>query len=90
MLLLGVHADEDDAARDRSSSRRHATPGGRTARELDAGGVFAWRDVVAERDDPSQVEWLEGQRCELVRGDARGRAPGCSGPTSASCTTTGS
>ncbi len=37
---------------------------------LDPAGVFAWRDLVAERDDSSQVEWLAGQRCELVRGDA--------------------
>ena len=40
---------------------------------LDPAGVFAWRDLVAERDDSSQVEWLAGQRCELVRGDAVGR-----------------
>ena len=37
--------------------------------ELDIPRVFAWRDVVAERDDASQVEWLAKQRCELVRGD---------------------
>ena len=43
---------------------------------LDSAGVFAWRDLVAERDDSSQVEWLAGQRCELVRGDAAVTRPG--------------
>jgi pyruvate/2-oxoglutarate dehydrogenase complex dihydrolipoamide dehydrogenase (E3) component len=43
---------------------------------LDPVGVFRWRDKVAERDDSSQVEWLAGQRCELVRGDATVVAPG--------------
>jgi pyruvate/2-oxoglutarate dehydrogenase complex dihydrolipoamide dehydrogenase (E3) component len=37
---------------------------------LDPAGVFGWRDLVAERDDTSQVEWLANRRCELVRGDA--------------------
>ena len=40
------------------------------ADDLDRAAVFAWRDVVAERDDSSQVEWLASMRCELVRGDA--------------------
>jgi len=43
---------------------------------LDPAGVFAWRDLVAERDDSSQVKWLDGQRCELVRGDAVVARPG--------------
>jgi pyruvate/2-oxoglutarate dehydrogenase complex dihydrolipoamide dehydrogenase (E3) component len=43
---------------------------------LDPAGVFAWRDVVAERDDSSQVAWLEERRCELVRGDAVVTDPG--------------
>jgi pyruvate/2-oxoglutarate dehydrogenase complex dihydrolipoamide dehydrogenase (E3) component len=38
--------------------------------------AFAWRDVVAERDDTSQVEWLASKRCELIRGDAVVREPG--------------
>jgi pyruvate/2-oxoglutarate dehydrogenase complex dihydrolipoamide dehydrogenase (E3) component len=38
--------------------------------------VFAWRDVVAERDDTSQVEWLAARDAELVRGDAVVREPG--------------
>src|SRR5215212_9799272 len=37
---------------------------------LDAQALYAWRDVVAERDDSSQVEWLASQDAELVRGDA--------------------
>ena len=37
---------------------------------LDAQAIFAWRDIVAERDDSSQVEWLATQDAELVRGDA--------------------
>ncbi len=44
--------------------------------KLDPAGVFAWRDLVAERDDSPQVEWLAGQGCELVRGDAIVRRPG--------------
>jgi pyruvate/2-oxoglutarate dehydrogenase complex dihydrolipoamide dehydrogenase (E3) component len=36
---------------------------------IDTAGVFGWRDVVAERDDSSQAEWLESRNCRLVRGD---------------------
>jgi pyruvate/2-oxoglutarate dehydrogenase complex dihydrolipoamide dehydrogenase (E3) component len=43
---------------------------------FDGAAVFAWRDVVAERDDSSQVEWLASRRCELVRGDAVVVSPG--------------
>jgi pyruvate/2-oxoglutarate dehydrogenase complex dihydrolipoamide dehydrogenase (E3) component len=49
---------------------------GITPAGLDVSGVFGWRDVVAERDDSSQVEWLAARRCELVRGDARVARPG--------------
>jgi pyruvate/2-oxoglutarate dehydrogenase complex dihydrolipoamide dehydrogenase (E3) component len=52
------------------------TLGSLTVAELDAQAVFAWRDVVAERDDSSQVEWLASQDAELVRGDATIRQPG--------------
>jgi pyruvate/2-oxoglutarate dehydrogenase complex dihydrolipoamide dehydrogenase (E3) component len=52
------------------------TLGSLTVAELDAQAVFAWRDVVAERDDSSQVEWLASQDAELVRGDATIREPG--------------
>ena len=44
--------------------------------ELDAQALYAWRDVVAERDDSSQVEWLASQDTELVRGDAVVEEPG--------------
>jgi pyruvate/2-oxoglutarate dehydrogenase complex dihydrolipoamide dehydrogenase (E3) component len=44
---------------------------GLTPAGLDPVGVFGWRDLVAERDDSSQAEWLTDRRCELVRGDAR-------------------
>jgi pyruvate/2-oxoglutarate dehydrogenase complex dihydrolipoamide dehydrogenase (E3) component len=49
---------------------------GITPAGLDVAGVFGWRDVVAERDDSSQVEWLAARGCELVRGDARVVRPG--------------
>ena len=56
-----------------ASTRRApgVTPAG-----IDPAGVFGWRDLVAERDDTSQVEWLAARRCELVRGDARIARPG--------------
>jgi pyruvate/2-oxoglutarate dehydrogenase complex dihydrolipoamide dehydrogenase (E3) component len=43
---------------------------------LNAEAVFAWRDVVAERDDSSQVEWLTTMNARLVRGDGRVVSPG--------------
>src|SRR3954447_559597 len=52
------------------------TLGSLTVAELDAQAVFAWRDVVAERDDSSQVEWLASQDAELVRGEASFPEPG--------------
>jgi pyruvate/2-oxoglutarate dehydrogenase complex dihydrolipoamide dehydrogenase (E3) component len=53
----------------------------RTAGSLDPGplhadAVFAWRDVVAERNDSSQVEWLATKNARLVRGDAIVEEPG--------------
>jgi pyruvate/2-oxoglutarate dehydrogenase complex dihydrolipoamide dehydrogenase (E3) component len=44
--------------------------------ELDAQRVFAWRDLVAERNDSSQAEWLDSQNAKLIRGDAIVSAPG--------------
>src|SRR2546430_3080509 len=39
--------------------------------------VFWWRDQVVDmRDDSGQVEWLEKQRAELVRGRGAVREPG--------------
>ena len=52
------------------------TPAIGAAATLDVQATLAWRDVVAERDDSSQVEWLDGQRCALVRGDAVVAKPG--------------
>ena len=43
---------------------------------VDASRVFAWRDLVAERDDSSQVEWLASQDAALVRGDGVVAEPG--------------
>jgi pyruvate/2-oxoglutarate dehydrogenase complex dihydrolipoamide dehydrogenase (E3) component len=43
---------------------------------LDVARVFAWRDQVAERDDSSQVEWLESRRAALIRGHAQVVEPG--------------
>ena len=37
-----------------------------------ADGVWTWRDwVTSDWDDKGQLEWLEGQRCAFVRGEAR-------------------
>jgi pyruvate/2-oxoglutarate dehydrogenase complex dihydrolipoamide dehydrogenase (E3) component len=47
-----------------------------TGAKLDPQRVFAWRDQVAERDDSSQVEWLNGQNARLIRGDAVAVEPG--------------
>ena len=53
------------------------TPGVSPPRPLDAREVFAWRDwIVSDWDDSGQVEWLKGQRVELVRGAARVARPG--------------
>jgi len=43
---------------------------------LDAQRVYAWRDVVAERDDSSQLEWLASMNAEFVRGEAVVTEPG--------------
>jgi pyruvate/2-oxoglutarate dehydrogenase complex dihydrolipoamide dehydrogenase (E3) component len=52
------------------------TPGVAAA-ELDAPGVFGWRELVVDgRDDDAQVEWLASKQCELVRGDGVVAEPG--------------
>ena len=43
---------------------------------VDPQKIFAWRDIVAERDDSSQIEWLDSQNAALVRGDAVVTEPG--------------
>ncbi|MFL5962466.1 MAG: dihydrolipoyl dehydrogenase family protein [Gaiellaceae bacterium] len=47
-----------------------------TGATLDPQRVFAWRDQVAERDDSSQVEWLDSKNAKLIRGDAVAVEPG--------------
>ena len=42
-----------------------------------AEGVWSWRDwVTSDWDDKGQLEWLDGQRCAFVRGEARVVRPG--------------
>jgi len=43
----------------------------------DAAGVWSWRDwVTSDWDDAGQLEWLDGQRCDFVRGRGRVARPG--------------
>jgi pyruvate/2-oxoglutarate dehydrogenase complex dihydrolipoamide dehydrogenase (E3) component len=42
-----------------------------------AEGVWSWRDwMTSDWTDDGQVDWLESQRCALVRGEARVARPG--------------
>jgi pyruvate/2-oxoglutarate dehydrogenase complex dihydrolipoamide dehydrogenase (E3) component len=43
---------------------------------VDAARVFWWRDQVSEKDDTSQVEWLEKQGASVVRGVGLVTEPG--------------
>ena len=43
---------------------------------IDTAKVFAWRDEVAEQDDSSQAEWVDGLGVEVVRGEAEVSEPG--------------
>ncbi len=54
----------------------HHSQGALEVGKLDPQKIFAWRDIVAERDDSSQVEWLDSQDAALVRGDAVVSEPG--------------
>jgi pyruvate/2-oxoglutarate dehydrogenase complex dihydrolipoamide dehydrogenase (E3) component len=54
--------------------RARITPG--VTAEVDPVQVFKWRDEVAEKDDTSQVEWVQKQDTEVVKGKARIVAPG--------------
>jgi pyruvate/2-oxoglutarate dehydrogenase complex dihydrolipoamide dehydrogenase (E3) component len=58
-----------------AASARH-TDGAITISRVDAARIFAWRDIVAERNDSSQAEWLASQRAELVRGEGVVVEPG--------------
>ncbi len=43
----------------------------------DAAGVWSWRDwVTSDWNDAGQLEWLDGQRCDFVRGRGRVARPG--------------
>ncbi len=57
-----------------AAEARHAI--GVSEPKLDAAEVFRWRDLVAERDDSSQVTWLESQNATLVRGEGVVAEPG--------------
>jgi pyruvate/2-oxoglutarate dehydrogenase complex dihydrolipoamide dehydrogenase (E3) component len=54
--------------------RARSTPG--VSATVDTVQVFKWRDEIAEKDDTSQVEWVEGLDAKVVRGKARIEAPG--------------
>jgi pyruvate/2-oxoglutarate dehydrogenase complex dihydrolipoamide dehydrogenase (E3) component len=47
-----------------------------TGARLDPAKVWEWRDLVAEQDDSSQVEWLASKRVDAVRGNAVVTEPG--------------
>ncbi len=44
--------------------------------KVDPVQIFKWRDEVAEKDDASQVEWVQKLGAEVVKGKARIVAPG--------------
>ena len=54
--------------------RSHFVPG--TTVSVDPVQVFKWRDEVAEKDDTSQVEWVQKLGAEVIKGTARIVAPG--------------
>src|SRR5204863_1965179 len=49
--------------------RARLAPG--ASASIDPVQVFKWRDEVAEKDDASQVSWVEGLDAEVVRGTGR-------------------
>jgi dihydrolipoamide dehydrogenase len=58
-----------------AAAARH-TEGAVSSVTIDPQRILAWRDVVAERNDASQVEWLASQDAELVRGEGVAVEPG--------------
>jgi pyruvate/2-oxoglutarate dehydrogenase complex dihydrolipoamide dehydrogenase (E3) component len=44
--------------------------------KIDPVQIFKWRDEVSEKDDTSQVEWVQKLDAEVVRGRARIVSPG--------------
>ena len=43
---------------------------------IDPVQIFKWRDEIAEKDDTSQVAWVERLDAEVIKGRARLEAPG--------------
>ena len=43
---------------------------------IDPVQIFKWRDEIAEKDDASQIAWVEGLDAEVVKGTARIESPG--------------
>jgi pyruvate/2-oxoglutarate dehydrogenase complex dihydrolipoamide dehydrogenase (E3) component len=54
--------------------RAHFAPG--ISATIDPFQIFKWRDEIAEKDDSSQVAWVERLDAEVVRGTARIESPG--------------
>ena len=54
--------------------RARIAPG--VSAKIDPVQIFKWRDEIAEKDDASQVEWVEKLDAEVVKGTARIEAPG--------------
>ena len=76
VLVLRVHADEDDAARRRALvvTRPRARPGAAAARPRRRLVVARLDDERLGRQRPAR--WLEEQRCAFVRGEGRVARPG--------------
>ena len=54
--------------------RAHFAPG--VTSTVDPVQIFKWRDEIAEKDDASQVAWVERLDAAVVKGTARIEAPG--------------
>ena len=54
----------------------HHTAGAVSTVAVDAERVFAWRDIVAERNDASQLDWLASQNADFIRGTGVPVEPG--------------
>ena len=83
MLVLRVHADEDDAARGGAFVVARPCAGDGSAAASRGRRLVAGATVTSDWDDSGQLEWLEEQRCAFVAASARrpgrrrrGRRPG--------------
>jgi pyruvate/2-oxoglutarate dehydrogenase complex dihydrolipoamide dehydrogenase (E3) component len=54
--------------------RARLAPG--ASAKIDPVQIFKWRDEIAEKDDTSQVAWVERLEAEVVKGTARIESPG--------------